>query len=139
LPADAALGWDMCLATPGRDPADQRLAVVAAVGHDGAGRQGVEQDRSRRFVRGLPGRDVQADRQAVLIDDGMDLGTQSAPKTADGVILVPFFPPAACWWARTMELSISCKDCGERRASPSNTFSQIPPLAHRLNRLQIVA
>jgi hypothetical protein len=39
---------------------------------------------------------VQPDRQAVLIDHGVDLGAQSATRTANGVILAPFFPPAAC-------------------------------------------
>lgn len=135
LQAHPALRRDMRRATPCRHPFDDGQTVVAAIGNDSAGRQRVKQDRGRCLVRGLSRRDVQPDRQAILIDDSVDLGAQSATRTADGVILAPFFPPAACWWARTMELSINCKDCGERCASSSKTFSQIPRLAQRLNRL----
>lgn len=138
LQAHAALGRNVGLAAPRGHPFDQRQAVVSAIGNHGAGRQRVEQDRGYRLVRGLAGRDVETDRQPILINDGMDLGAQSATRTADGVILAPLFPPAACWWARTMELSINCKDCGERCASSSNTFSQMPRLAQRLNRLYTV-
>lgn len=131
----AALGRDVGLAAARGDPFDQRQAVVAAICNHGAGRQCVQQDRGYCLVRGLSRRDVETDRQAILINDGMDLGAQSATRTANGVILAPFFPPAACWWARTMELSINCSDCGDRCASSSNTFNQIPRLAQRLNRL----
>lgn len=96
LPADPALGRDVCLAAPGCHPVYQRHAVVAAVGYDGARQQRVQKGRRRALVGGLSGRDVQADRQAILIDDRVDFGTQSATRTADGVILAPFFPPAAC-------------------------------------------
>ncbi len=135
LPAHAALRGDVRGAPARGHPFHKGQAVVAAVCDDGAGGQVVKEQRSHRLVGGLPRRDVQPDRQAVLIDNGVDLGAQSATRTADGVILAPFFPPAACWWARTMELSINCSDCGERCASSSNTFSQMPRLAQRLNRL----
>jgi hypothetical protein len=39
----------------------------------------------------------QTHRQAVLIDDGVDLGAQSTTRTANGVIFAPFLAPAACW------------------------------------------
>ena len=102
MQAHAALGRNVGLAAPRGHPFDQRQAVVSAIGNHGAGRQRVEQDRGYRLVRGLAGRDVETDRQPILINDGMDLGAQSATRTADGVILAPLFPPAACWWARTM-------------------------------------
>jgi hypothetical protein len=35
-------------------------------------------------------------RGIVGIDDGVDLGAQSSTRTANGVILAPFFPPPAC-------------------------------------------
>lgn len=138
LQAHTALGRNVGHAAPRGYPLDQRQAVVSAIGNHGAGRQRVAQDRGYRLVGGLARRDVETDRQPILINDGMDLGAQSATRTADGVILAPLFPPAACWWARTMELSITCKDCGERCASSSNTFSQMPRLAQRLNRLYTV-
>jgi hypothetical protein len=135
LEADATLGWDMRLTTARRHPFDQSNAVIAAIRDHGARRQGVQEDGRSGLVRRLPGREVEPDGQPVLIHDGMDLGAQPATRTANGVILAPFFPPAACWWARTMELSINCRDCGDRSASSSNTFSQIPRFAQRLNRL----
>nr|WP_245928040.1 hypothetical protein [Bosea psychrotolerans] len=91
----------MGLATACGDPLDQGEAVVAATGTHCAGRQRIQPHRGRRLVGGLAGCDVQADRQAVLIDDGVDFRAQSAARTAKGVILAPFFPPAACWRART--------------------------------------
>ncbi len=133
---DAALSWDMRLSASLRDQRDQRPAVVAAIGDERASRrQPVEQRRGGRFVGRLTRRDQQPDRQAILIDDGMDLGAQSSTRTADGVIRTPFFPPAACWWARTMEESIRCSDCGERLARASNIDSHTPFFAQRLKRL----
>lgn len=110
LQADAALGGDMRRAAAGRHAFDQREAVIAAIRDHDAWRQGVQQDGRRGLVRCLPRREVKPDRQSILIHDGMDLGAQSATRAANGVILAPFFPPAACWWARTMELSINCSD-----------------------------
>jgi hypothetical protein len=115
---------------------DDRLRVIAAVGDERPrGRQVAEQLRADRLVRRLAGRDDEADGQARLVDDGVDLGRQSSTRTADGVISPPFFPPAACWWARTMDESIRCREWGDLAASSSNTLSQTPCLAHRLKRL----
>jgi hypothetical protein len=74
-------------------------------------------------------------RQAFLIDDRIDLGAQSSTRTADGVILAPFFLPAACWCARMIELSMSAIDLGDFAAIISKIRTQTPALAHRLNRL----
>ena len=107
LDLDAALGRDMGLATRVSDEVDDGAAVVATVGNECLGRrQSSQQVRHGGLVRRLPWRDQQPDRQSVLIDDGMDLGAQSATRTANGVIRTPFFPPAACWWARTIDESI---------------------------------
>ena len=135
LEADATLRRDMRLTAARGHLLDEGEAVIAAIRNHDARRQGVQEHGSRGLVRRLPLREVKPDRQPVLIHDGMDLGAQSTTRTANGVILAPFFPPAACWWARTMELSINCNDCGERCASSSNTFNQMPRLAQRLNRL----
>ena len=47
---------------------------------------------------GVPGR-------LKAVDDDVDFGAQPASRASDGVIRTPFFPPAACWWARTTEES----------------------------------
>ena len=81
--------------------------VVAAVGDHVAGqRQAFDQPWKGGLVGGLARREDEADGQAAGIDHGVDLGAQSSTRTTDGVIRAPFFPPAACWWARTIEESM---------------------------------
>lgn len=96
LNAHTALRRDMRLATAVAHQFDQGAAVIPPVGDHGAGRQGVQQDRCSGLVGGLSGCDQQLDRQAILIDDGVDLGAWSATRPANGVIRAPLFPPAAC-------------------------------------------
>ena len=107
LNLDAALGRDMGLATAVSDEVDEGAAVVATVRDQRLGRrQSSQKVRHGGLVRRLAWRDQQPDRQSGFIDDRMDLGAQSATRTANGVIRTPFFPPAACWWARTIDESI---------------------------------
>ena len=128
-----ALGGDVRLSAPLADQIDQMLPVIAAIRDDDRdSRKGLQQVGCGGFVGSLSGREGETDRQPLLVDDDMDLAGQSSTRTADGVIRAPFLPPAACWWARTMEESISCIDCGEAAARASNTRSQTPALAHRL-------
>ena len=39
------------------------------------------------------------------VGDDVDFAAQPASRASDGVVRTPFFPPAACWWARTTEES----------------------------------
>ena len=127
------LGGDMGLSASGSDQVEDGLGVVAAVSDERAcRRQAVDELGDRRLVRCLSSGQHDPERQAVLVHQGVDLGAQSSTRTADGVIRAPLFPPAACWWARMMELSIKCSDCGEVAASASKTFSQTPAFAHLL-------
>ena len=83
------------------------VGIVTAVGNGIAGGlEAVDQGRDGGLVGGLAWREQQPDGQAVGIDHAVDLGAQSSTRTADGVIRAPFFPPAACWWARTIEESM---------------------------------
>ena len=112
---------------------DQRLCIIPAVGNEvAAGLERSDQHRRDGLVRRLALRQDNAHRQAGLVDDGVDLGAQSSTRTANGVIRTPFLPPAACWWARTIELSMNCKDWGERAANVSKIRSHTPALAQRL-------
>ncbi len=72
--------------------------VAAAVGDGVPGRHG-------SLVGGLARSDHEAARQAKAVDDDVDFGARPASRASDGVIRTPFFPPAACWWARTTEES----------------------------------
>ena len=105
--ADIALRGDVRGGAGGLYQGDDRMREVAPIGNDVA-RQGdaVDQCRKGGLVGRLARREQEPNRQAVGIDDRMDLGAQSSTRTTDGVIRAPFFPPAACWWARTIEESI---------------------------------
>mgnify|MGYP007127353029 FL=1 len=128
-----ALGRNMRVPAALADQIDQVLPVITTVGDDdGGGWKRLQQVRCGGFVGSLSRRECETDRQSLLVNDNMDLAGQSSTGTADGVIRTPFLPPAACWWARTMELSINCIDCGEAAAKASKIRSQTPVLAHRL-------
>lgn len=128
-----ALRGDVGLPTPLGDQIDQVLPVISTISNnDGYLRQSSQQQGCACLVRRLPGAQGQANRQTSFVNDGVDLAGQSSTRTANGVIRAPFLPPAACWWARTMEASINCIDCGEDAAKASKTLSQTPALAHRL-------
>ncbi len=80
--------------------------VVAAVGDGVPGRlKAVKEGRHGSLVGGLARGENEAARQAAAVDDDVDFGAQPASRASDGVIRTPFFPPAACWWARTTEES----------------------------------
>lgn len=140
-PADAALNepaprrGNVRLGAAGPDQLEQRIRVIAAIGDDMAASQADEQVRGSSEIVGLSRRQHDPHRQAVFINDGVDLRAQSATRATDGVILAPFFPPAACWWARMMELSINAIEPGDLAASASNTLTQTPSRAQRLKRL----
>ena len=92
-----ALAGNVGSCAEGGEQLDDAAGAVAAVGNGFARRsQTLDQARQRGLVGGLAGRQQHADRQAYGIDDGMDFRTQSPTRAADGVILAPFFPPAAC-------------------------------------------
>ena len=91
-----ALAGDMGPGAAGLDGVDDGPGVVAAVGDDIAGkRQAVEQHRRGGLAGGLAGGEDEPHRQAVGVDDAVDLGGQSTARSSDGVIRTPF-PPAAC-------------------------------------------
>ena len=128
-----ALAWDVGGRTRGFDSRDHRLAEVAAVADDISGKAEWSDEVGRGgLVGGLPAGQHQSDRQAPPVHDGMNLRRQSPTRETDGVIRAPFFPPAACWWARTMELSIRCRACGDASAKASKMRSQTPAFAHLL-------
>jgi len=107
LVLSVALGRDMGGGAAGLDDCDDGAGVVTAIGDDVACQaHPVEQHRGGRLVGGLARREHEPDGQATSVDHGMDFGAQSSTRTTDGVIRAPFFPPAACWWARTIEESM---------------------------------
>jgi hypothetical protein len=97
----------------GGDEVQQGLGIAAAIGDEVApANKAPEESRRDGLVGGLARREDDPDRHAAAIDDHVELSAQSATRTANGVIRAPFFPPPACWWARTIDESTACSDCG---------------------------
>ncbi len=97
LPA-IPLGRDVGARAMVGDAFEDGAGVIAAVGDGVPGRHG-------SLVGGLARGEREAARQAKAVDDDVDFGAQPASRASDGVVRTPFFPPAACWWARTTEES----------------------------------
>jgi hypothetical protein len=125
-------GWDVSLCPAGSDEFEQCIGIIAAVGNNMTALQAIEKVWRGSQIMGLAGCQHEPNRQAILIDQCVDLGAQSATRTADGVIFAPFFPPAACWWARMIELSMKAIECGDFAANVSKIRTQTPALAQRL-------
>jgi hypothetical protein len=107
LPTAVALGGDVRCGAVLAEQLEDGFGVVATIGDGIAGRpETVDERRHGRFVGGMSWAQDMPERQAPDIDDRVDLARQSSTRTTDGVIRTPFFPPAACWCARTMEESI---------------------------------
>lgn len=88
---------DVGLGAAGSDQVEQSIGIIAPVGDDVTAFEAHEQEGCRAQVVVLSGGQDKPYWQAVFIDQSIDLGAQSSTRTADGVILAPFFPPAACW------------------------------------------
>jgi len=124
--------WNVRPGSGGADEGQKRVGVVAAVGDDVTALQSSQQLRRSVEIVRLARREHEPHRQTVFIHQRVDLGAQSPARTADGVIFAPFFPPAACWWARMMELSINAMEWGDFAASVSKIRTQTPAFAQRL-------
>ncbi len=81
-----------------RDLGSQRVAVVAAISQQHAlARQSGEHIFATPAVVGLTFRQLDRDREAVAIDDRVDLGRKPTAGTAHATTAIAFFSPfAAC-------------------------------------------
>ena len=103
----------------------QGVTVIGFVG---------EQRRRLGDVANLSGSDDEAERTAERVGQHVDLGGQSASGAPQRLIFGPPFPLAACWWARTMVLSIIRYWLSRSAVSAANTHSQTPAWHQRLKR-----
>src|SRR5215212_8687590 len=100
----------------------QRVAIVGAIGQqDLPGADAVQHIGGAAAIVGLAFAQLQCDRQAVGINQRVDLGRQPAPRApqASGLSEVPsgglrgrkapLLTLAACWCTRTEELSTICR------------------------------
>lgn len=101
-------GWDdRCFAGSGQGCKDPCIGIECFVGYQHVSLHRWQKSVGTRQIMGLSAGQMEADRVAQRIDQGMDLGTQSATRSPDRFIVAGFFfAPALCWWARTIVLSI---------------------------------
>ena len=90
------------------DLGTQSVAVVASISQQNAIRsKRAEHLGAYRSVVCLPLGQLERDREAVAVDDRVDLGRKPAAGAAHATTSTAFFSPlAACWCTRTTELSI---------------------------------
>jgi hypothetical protein len=141
LPADltlhfaVGLGWDHRIDTSTFEVAADGVAIVAFVGQHRfrVGQVVVHQVRVAGHVRRLARGQAEANGKALRIRPGVDLGREPTARTANTVAMNPPLPPAACWCARTMVLSIICIVLSEASLSVSaaRITSQTAPSVHR--------
>lgn len=84
-----------------------RVRVVARVGED-LGASGVFAEDGfcdRGFVL-LAGRDFDVERPPLRVDECVDLRGEATSRATQSIALDPPFPPAASWWARTIDESM---------------------------------
>ena len=117
-----------------RDDRAQGVAVIGFVGEHGIAALAIEQCGRLGDVINLPSRDDEAERTAERIGQHVDFGGQPASGTPQRLIFGPPFPLAACWWARTMVLSIIRYWLSRSAVRAANTRSQTPVWHQRLKR-----
>lgn len=125
--------------TRGLDGGHEMVGVVALIGHHGLTRQMLDQCRSVVDIGDLPGREDDAKRIAQRIDGHMQLGCQSAARTADFLTARFFGAPAECWWARTMVESMNNCSMSASLPSTSASRSQTPLSRQRAKRTYVYA
>ena len=82
--------------TAGSDCGSQSVAVISLVGEDRTRARGQRQNLRRGSdVGDVPGRQAEHDRPAQAIGQRVDLGRSPASRAADGLRVLPPFPPEA--------------------------------------------
>jgi hypothetical protein len=121
-------------ASVGADFCDKLVTVVSLVRDQVAGIMVTQQAGGWGPVVGLPRREDPFDRTPRRLDGDVQLGAESAARTAEGFVVIPFFlAPAACRWARrTVESSLRPSRSGSCQACKSRAHT--PCLHQRLNR-----
>jgi hypothetical protein len=93
----AAEAWNVRPCPSLTNEVENGITIVAAIGDNVASRPEVAEEAWHgALVVGLSSGENDANRQAIVVHDCVNLGAQSPTREADGVILAPFLPPAAC-------------------------------------------
>ena len=106
-PLAVGLGRDVGNSALALDQVADGVAVISLVAqYDGARFEPVEQVQCGRRVMRLTRRQAEPEREALPVDDRVDLGRETASGATETMISTPLFAVAACWCARTEVLSI---------------------------------
>ena len=107
LPLAVGFGRDVGHRALALDQVADGVAVIRLVAqHDRARFEPVEECQRSGCVVCLACCQAEPDREALPIDDRMDLGRETAPRATETMISTPLFAVAACWCARMEVLSI---------------------------------
>jgi hypothetical protein len=99
-----------------------RICIVSLVGSQTGGFQLAQQRQSFGTVSSLSARQMKAGEHTQAVDQSVNLGAQSAARAPDRLFAFFFAAPAACWWARTIVLSMKTSS---RSASPASSVSTV--------------
>ncbi len=114
------------------------MRAVRLVGEQATWPRTLNQAGRRYDVVTLSFGQLERERKAEGIDDEVDLGRRTTSRSADAMNCGPPFPPAACWCARFVVLSMLCHSGSIAVCSAANSASHRPHLDHRSNRLNTV-
>ncbi len=136
LPFAVGFGWDVGRGALLLDQRADAIGVISFVGeNDGAGTKVVEQPIGDLAVMRLACGQAEPDREALRIDDSVDLGREPASAATETMIRTPLFAVAACWCARTEVLSIICMSPSCAAVMASISRSHTPAFRHLVKRL----
>jgi len=121
-----SLGRDHRLGLHAGNQFAQVVAVIGFIGEYRGGLLSFQEIGGGGDVMRLARCDLEAQRPSERIGQHVDLGRQSTSGTPQRLILGPPFPVAACWWARTIVLSIMRYVLSRSAVSVSNIRSHTP-------------
>ena len=106
-PLSVGLGRDVRDRALAFDQVADGVAIISLVAeNDGARCEPVEKFQRGGRVMRLPCGQAEPEREALPIDDRVDLGRETASGATETMISTPLFAVAACWCARIEVLSI---------------------------------
>ena len=132
-----AFGWDVGRDTLLLDELADAVSIISLAGqHDRAWLKMIEQAVGDLAVARLAGRQAEPDREALRIDDDVDLGRETTSGATEIMIWPPpLFSVAACWCALMEVLSIIWISPSCAALITSISQSHTPACRHRFKRL----
>lgn len=114
---------------------DKGVRALSHISHNCQGTKSIDQGWGLRYVQSFTASHKQTDEISQSIHSGMNFCRQSVTRGTDVVQTFCFGAPAACWWARTMALTMKriCKSGSSDTASANR--AQIPFSHLRVNRM----